>query len=99
MDFADRQDWRRVNHSCDIGSPAESGIPDLLARSRVWPVRGKPAWPEGIQQREGVLELRSGAAAISDIQVPSPDPLRWVCASRSGFSVQRLCWRNELALW
>ena len=55
-----RKDRRRPRVDCDLRFARESRLPDLLARTRLRPVRRQPARAEGSQQRQGPAEfLRS----------------------------------------
>ena len=53
---ARRQGRAGGRRAADPRPPEEPGLPDLLARARLRPLRGEPARREGAQQRQGAAE-------------------------------------------
>ena len=76
LDDALGQDRQRAHHARHPRSSEEPDPPDLLARTRLRPVRREPVRGQGLHGREGGDELRAGARAVGDAQAPRADPLR-----------------------
>ncbi len=55
--------WTRADHDRDARPPEEPGLPDLLARARLRPLRRESARTEGLQRGQGDAELHAAAAA------------------------------------
>ena len=58
-----------------LDHPSNPGLPDLLARARVRPVRREPARSEGAQRRQGNAGLRDRAAPGRDVPPSRADPV------------------------